>query len=82
MVGGKDVLINTARSDNEMPNIVCVDLGGPFGPKIHFVLADGGKGTKIRLESYCSFGGILGFIFGGLESLPSLGKTNLCGFIV
>ena len=40
-----------------------------------------GKGTNIRIESCCSFGGRLGLGFGRAESLASLGKMNFYGFV-
>ena len=42
---------------------------------------DGRKGTKIRLDSCCSFYRILGIGFGGADALPSLGNMTFDSFV-
>ena len=46
-----------------------------------FFQSHGGKGTKTRIESCCSFGKRLGIEFGGADSWPILGEMTVYGLV-
>ena len=46
MVGVQYVLVTTASSDGEYPNVICVKLGYRFVPNVNFVRADVRKEVK------------------------------------
>ena len=46
ILGGQYVLVTTASSDGEYPNVICVKLGYRFVPNVNFVRADVRKEVK------------------------------------